>query len=135
MPERHRHDLAALGWIGDDAEIDLTLDEVLVNFVRAQVLEMDIDGWKITQKFGQVRRQLVQTDAVHRADANRAGNHRADFAEPILQFKESPHDFLAGGIKNLPGRGRFDSGAFAFYQSAVILLFEAADLLADRRLG
>src|SRR5713226_3269537 len=135
MPKRYRYDLAAFGWIGNDAEVDLALDEVFVDLIRAQVLQVHVDGRIIAQELGQVGRQLVQTDAVHRADANRAGDHRADFAESILQFQESAHDFLARGVEDLPGRGRFDSGASAFYQSAVILLFEAADLLADRRLG
>src|SRR5712672_1108835 len=117
MPKRHRHYLAALGWICNHAEIDLALDQILVNFVRAQVLEVDIHGWKIAQKFCQVWRQLVQADAVHRADANRAGDHRADFAEPILELQKSPHDLFARGVKNLSGRSWFDSGASAFYQS------------------
>src|SRR6266852_1783904 len=120
MAKRDGHYLAALCWIGDHAEIDLALDQILVNFIRAQILEVDIDGRKIAQKFGQVGRQLVQTDAIHGADTNRAGDHRADFAESILQLQESAHDFLAGGVENLSGRSWFDSGASAFYQSAVI---------------
>src|SRR5258708_4960809 len=135
MPKRDGHDLAALGWIGNHAEIDLALDQILVNLVRAQIFRVYVDSRKITEKFGQIRRQLMQTDAVHRADANRAGDDRANFAEPILELQESPHDLLARGVKNLSGRGWFDSGASAFYQSAVVLLFETADLLADRRLG
>src|SRR5271156_2749620 len=135
MAKRYRDDLAALGRISDHAKIDLALDQIFVNFIRAQVFQMNVDGRKIAQKFGQIRRQLMQADAVNGADANRARDHRSDLAQPVLQLQEPPHDFLARRVQNLPRRRRFDSRSPAFYQSAVVLLFEAANLLADRRLS
>src|SRR5271154_436922 len=135
MAKRHRNYLAALGRIGHDAEIDLTLDEVFVNFVRAQVLEMHVHGRIVAQKFRQVRRQLMQANAVNGTDANRPCPHRANLTQPVFQFQKSAHDFLARRVENLPGRRGFDSGSPAFYQSAVVLLFQASDLLADRRLS
>ena len=89
VAKRHRHNLAALGRIGDDAEIDFALDQVFVNLVRAQIFKMNVDGWIVAQKFGQVRRQLVQADAVNGADPNRSGDNRADLAQPIFQFPGS----------------------------------------------
>src|ERR1700683_4118978 len=77
----------------------------------------------------------MQANAVNGADANRPCHHRANFARPVFQFQEPPHDFLARSVENLSGRGGFDSGSSAFYQSAVVLLFQASDLLADRRLS
>src|SRR5271156_1893401 len=96
---------------------------------------MHINRRKVAQKFGQVRRQLMQSDTVNGANPNRPRDHRADFAQAIFQFQEAAYDFLAGGVEYLPGRGRFDSCSSAFYQSAVVLLFQASDLLADRRLS
>src|SRR5487761_456745 len=96
---------------------------------------MDIDRRIVAQEFGEVRRRLMQPDAVDGAHANRSGDYRTDLAQPILQLHEAADDFLAGGIQNLAGRSRFDSRPAPFYQSAVVLFFEAADLLADCRLG
>ena len=109
VAKRNGDDLAALGRIGDDAEVDFALDEVFVNFVGAQIFEMNIDRRIVAQEFRQIRRQLVQTDAVNGADANRAGDHRADFAQAIFQLEEFADDFLARGVENLAGGGRFDS--------------------------
>src|SRR6204780_541548 len=77
----------------------------------------------------------MQAAAVNGADANRPCHHRADLAQPVFQFEEPAHDFFARRVENLAGRRGFDSGSSAFYQSAVVLLFEAPDLLADRRLS
>src|ERR1039457_5425215 len=96
---------------------------------------MYIDGRIVAEKLGQRRRQFVQANAVNGADANRARDHRADLAQPGFQFHETEHDFPVGGVQYLSGRRRFDSGSSAFYQSAVVLLFQAPDLLADRRLS
>src|ERR1039457_3150715 len=96
---------------------------------------MYIDGRIVAEKLGQIRRQFVQANAVNGADANRARDHRADLAQPVFQFQKTAHDFLAGGLQDLTGRRGFDSGSSPFYQSAVVLLFQAPDLLADRRLS
>src|ERR1700675_1683081 len=77
----------------------------------------------------------MQANAAHGAYPNRAGHHRAKLAQRILQFQEPAHNLLAGGVQNLPGGGRFNSGPSAFYQSAVVLFLQAADLLADSRLS
>src|SRR5579863_1288299 len=96
---------------------------------------MHIDLRKGAQVFAQVWRQFMQTDAVHGADPDRAGDHRSDLAQAILQLDEPADDLLARIVENLPRRSRFDPGPRAFQQAAFVLVFEASDLLADRRLG
>src|SRR5262245_10936543 len=135
MPERDRHDLAALGRIGDHAQIDFAFHQILVNLVRAQVFEMDVDGRIVAQKLGQVGRELVKSDAVHSANPNRACHHRPNLAQAILQLHEAAHDLLAGGVENLARGSWFDSSSPAFYQSAIVFFLQAPNLLADRRLG
>ncbi len=50
-----RDDLAAFGGISDNAKVDLSVDQVFVNLVRAQVLQMDVDLWISAEKFRQIR--------------------------------------------------------------------------------
>src|SRR6516225_495319 len=92
MPECDRHYLAALGGIRHHAQIDFAFNQVLVNFVRAQVFEVDVDGRIVAQKLGQVGRELVQSDTVHGANPNRACHHRPDLAQAIFQLHEPAHD-------------------------------------------
>src|ERR1700683_4074782 len=96
---------------------------------------MNIDRRIAAKKFGQKWRQLTQPDTIDGADPNRAGDHRADFAQPIFEFEKFSDDFLARGIKDLTGGSGFDTRTASFYQSAIVFFFQAADLLANCRLG
>src|SRR5215472_1898960 len=109
MAEGNRNDLTALGRIRHDTEINLSLDQVFIDFVRPQVLQMDVNLGVRAQEFGQIRRQLMQTDAVDGTYPNRTGDHRPDLTQAILEFNEAANDLLARVVKNLTGRGRFDT--------------------------
>ena len=103
MAERYRHNLAALGGIGDHAQVDLAFDQVLVNLVRAQIFQMHVDRRVVAQVLGEVRRQFMESHAIDGADPDRSGDDRADFAQPVLKLQEAADDFLAGGVKQLAG--------------------------------
>src|ERR1700722_10528778 len=77
----------------------------------------------------------MESDAVDGADPDRAGDDRTDLAQAILQLDEAPDNFLARIVENLSRRGRFDTGPRPLQQAALVLVFEASDLLADGRLG
>src|SRR5208282_5466605 len=106
-----------------------------VNLVRAQIFEVYVDRWIEAQKFTQIARQFVQSNAVNRPHPDRAGHYRTDFAQPVFELQEPANYLLARVVQNLTRGGRFDTSASAFYQTTIILVFQAANLLAYGRLG
>ena len=64
--------LGVLGRIGHQPQIHHVAQHVLINLVGPAVFDMDIDGGKELEEFFQVRRQIVQADAVNGRHANGA---------------------------------------------------------------
>jgi hypothetical protein len=77
VADRDDDDLRMLLRIGDDAEIDLLRDDVLVDLVWPRVFDVNVHLWVLAQVFLQIRRQLVQADAIDDGNAQMAADHRA----------------------------------------------------------
>ena len=69
----------------DEAEIHRIMQDVLVYEIGAPVLDADIYGGKIVQKFFNIRRQLMQADGVNGGHANGAGNDVLELLQAAVQ--------------------------------------------------
>jgi len=77
VANRRNDDLRVLLRIGDDAEVDLLVDDVLVDLVRPRVLDVNVHLRVAAQVFLEVRRQLVDADAVDDGDPQVPADHLA----------------------------------------------------------
>jgi hypothetical protein len=92
-------------WIGHQAQVHHVAQNVFINLVGAAVFDVDIDGGKKLEEFFQIRRQIVQADAVNRGHADGAGNDVLDFLEAVLERVIGLDDLLAVFVKHLAFAG------------------------------
>jgi hypothetical protein len=135
LADRDDHDLRMLLRVGDDAEVDLLGDDVLVDLVRARVFDVNVHLGVVAQVLLHVRRQLVQPDAVHDRDAQMTADDRAAVLQLGLDVLVLVDDLAAGAVEDRPLRGGLGAAPAAFQELAAILRLECPKLLADGGLG
>ena len=135
LAQRDHGDARASVRVGDDAEIDAALERVLVDLVRATVLEVELHLRVRLQEALQLRGELVEPDGVHRRDAYRAGHDLRRRLQPRLEFLVALHDLLAHLVEDLAGGRELHVAARALEELLAVLVLQHADLLRNRGLG
>jgi hypothetical protein len=115
-----------------DPEINRAAQTGFIDPVGAAVLEVDVHLRVRLDELLDVRRQLVQADAVDRRHADRAGDRGGARGEARLQRLKALNQLLAFGIEQPPGFGRRHSLAVApLDQPLIVAPLQGAHLLAD----
>ncbi len=135
LPEGEDLDAGAADRVGHDAEVDRRRDEVVVDLVGPAVLEVDVGGGVAAQELRQVGGQLVQADAVDGGHPEGPGNRVAEDLESVLHQAEPLQDLASAFVEEAARLGRGQASLPPLDQLAVVLLLQAANLLADGRLA
>jgi hypothetical protein len=96
---------------------------------------MDMDGGITLEELLQIRRQIMQPDAVNGGHADGAGDDVLNLLQLAEERIVSLDDLLAVIVEDLPLAGEPEFLLAPFDQQRLELAFQGADLLADRRLG
>ncbi len=96
---------------------------------------MDIDGGELLQELFQIRRKIMQTDAVNGRDTDGAGYDILNLLDTILQGIVSLDNLFAVFVKDLPFTGEPEFLFAALDEDGFEVTFERANLLADSGLS
>src|ERR1051326_4588677 len=135
LAQRDDFKLVVAARIGDEAQIHDVAGHVFVHLVGAAVFDVDGDRGIALQELFQVRRQIVQADAVNGRYADGAGDNVFDFLKLALEGLVGADDLLAVFIENLALARQAELLLAALDQQRFEKALERTDLLADGRLG
>jgi hypothetical protein len=85
-------DLRASRRVGDNAEIDVAAEHLIVNAARTIVLEVDVHLREVAEVSLERLGQLVEADAMYRTDAHATGHDVAEALQLRLHFVERVND-------------------------------------------
>src|SRR5882757_1742716 len=131
LAQRHNLQFRIALRIGHEAKIHDIAKHIIVNLVRAAVFHVHVDSRMFLEKSFDIRRQIVQADAVNRCDANRAGNNIFDLLQLAVQGVVGLDDLLAEIVKQLAFTRQAKLFFAAFDKERFKLPFQGANLLAD----
>jgi hypothetical protein len=135
VAERDAVDLAHARREGDEPEVDAVVEDVLVDHVRAPVLDAHVDRGVVVQEPLDVGRQLVEPDRVDGRDPDRPAHHLLH----LLELGEEPlvgvEHVLRRLVDPLPLARQLELLLAAVHQQGLEVPLHRAGLLADRRLG
>ena len=132
--QRNNFQFAVAIGISNEAKVHDVSEDVFVNLVGTAIFDVDRDGWIRLEKLLQIRRQIVQANAVNGGDADGAGNDILDLLKAAVQGIISSNDLLAIIIKNLPFAGESEFLFATLNEKRFESSFKRTNLLADRRL-
>ena len=121
--------------ISHQPQVHHVAQHVFIDLVGAAIFHVHIDGGIALQKPLDVRRQIVQADAVNRRHADGAGNDVLDLLQLAVQRIISLDDLLAVLVQHLAFAGEPEFLFAALDQQGFELPFQGTDLLADGGLG
>src|SRR5579885_3866020 len=132
----HDFEAATLLRVGDDAHFNRAAQNVAHDARRAAVLKINLRVRVPRHELANHGRQLVQADAVNGRDANRPAHRARQPAHTLFQLRVSLKHAAARLVESLARlrQAQVAATAHAFEQTFLKLRFEAAHLLADRRL-
>ena len=130
--QRHHLELVILGRISHQTNINDVAQDIFIHLIGAPILDVNVDRWIAFEKALDERRQVVETDAINRGDADRARNDVFDFLQLVVQRIVSLDDLLAVLVEDLTLARETEFFFAAFDQERFKLLLQRTDLLADR---
>ncbi len=131
MRNRDNFELRVFDRIGHQAEVNDIAQHVVINLVGPAVFDVDVDGRIVLHEFFDIRRQVVQADAVNRRDPDCARNDVLELLQLAIQRFIRLDDLLAVIVKHLAFAREAESFLAALDQQRLEDAFQGGDLLAD----
>src|ERR1017187_1825696 len=135
VPEGNHVDLADLGGKGHEPEVDAVVQDVLVDKVRASVLDADVDRGKVVEEPLDVGRKLVEPDRVDRRDPYGPAHHLLHLLELREEHLVGVEDLLRRFVDALALARQLELLLAAVDQERLEMALHGPRLLAHGRLG
>lgn len=131
LVKRDDLDLPGFLGVGDEAEVDCIVDDVVVDEVGPAVFDADVDGGEVLEEAGDVGREFVQADAVDSGDMNSAADDFAHLLKFADEFFIAEEDVLGAVVEFLAFACEPELLLASVDDEDVEVALHGAELLAD----